>query len=158
MVRIICLILEVKFKEDSLSIFDNLNTFSLSLLHEETSEIWKKYFVGCYIPWLKDGISAVTNVGIETSMYIQIIVLVRAAFFQREFKQSSFIKKKTNKHRKTFLKNVCFNVCTDITSLPSLMSKRYHWHNLFLPCIPILLDPPPPPKCQHNNWVPPQYI
>ena len=115
LVRIICLILEVKFKEDSLSIFDNLNTFSLSLLHEETSEIWKKYFVGCYIPWLKDGISAVTNVGIETSMYIQIIVLVRAAFFQREFKQSSFIKKKKKQTQKDIFKKCMF--------------QRLHWHN-----------------------------
>ena len=42
-------------------IFDDLNKFKVSLLHEETSEIGKKYLVGCYAPWLKDGIYAVTK-------------------------------------------------------------------------------------------------
>ena len=45
--------------------FDDLNKFRLSLLHGETSEIGKKYFVGCYSLWLKDGIYAVTNMDVE---------------------------------------------------------------------------------------------
>ena len=42
-------------------IFDDLNKFKVSLLHEETSEIGKKYLVGCYASWLKDGIYTVTK-------------------------------------------------------------------------------------------------
>ena len=60
----------MKFAEYSLSIFDNLKKFKVRLQHEEKSEIWKKYFVGCYTPWLKDGILTVTNVGIEISQCI----------------------------------------------------------------------------------------
>ena len=37
----------------------------VSLLHEETNEIRQKSFVGCYAPWLKDGIFAVTNIGVK---------------------------------------------------------------------------------------------
>ena len=47
--------------------FDDLNKFKLSPLHGETSEIGKKYFVGCYETWLKDGIYAVTNIDVEIS-------------------------------------------------------------------------------------------
>ena len=61
-------------------IFDNLNEFKVSLLHEETKETGKKYFVGCYAPWLK-GDYAVTNIGVEMLMYIQIFILVKRVFF-----------------------------------------------------------------------------
>ena len=33
-------------------IFDNLNKLMVSLLHEGTSEIGKKYFGGCHALWL----------------------------------------------------------------------------------------------------------
>ena len=89
----IFLILEAKFTEDLLHIFDNLNKFKVSLLHEETSEIWKKYFVGCYAPQLKDGIYAVTNVSIEISMYIQMFILMRTAFFLEGIQMIQFHKK-----------------------------------------------------------------
>ena len=55
--------------------------FKVSLLHEEISEI-KKKFVGCYAPWLKDDIYAVTNIGVEILIYIQIFILVKAPFFR----------------------------------------------------------------------------
>ena len=89
----IFLILEAKFTEDLLHIFDNLNKFKVSLLHEETSEIRKKYFVGCYAPQLKDGIYAVTNVSIEISMYIQMFILMRTAFFLEGIQMIQFHKK-----------------------------------------------------------------
>ena len=87
--------------EDSLSIFDNLNKFKVSLLHEETNAIWKKYFVRCYAPWLKHGVYAVTNVGIEIWMYIQTFILVRKAFFLEQTQIIQFHHKKINKHSKT---------------------------------------------------------
>ena len=56
----------------------------VSLLYEETSEIGKKHFAGCYEHWQKDGIFAVTNIGVEILIYIQIFILVKAAFFLAE--------------------------------------------------------------------------
>ena len=86
----IFLILEAKFTEDLLHIFDNLKKFKVSLVHEETR---KKYFVGCYAPQLKDGIYAVTNVSIEISMYIQMFILMRTAFFSEGIQMIQFHKK-----------------------------------------------------------------
>ena len=37
----------------------------VNLLHEETSGKGKTYFVGCHATWLKDGIFAVTNIGVK---------------------------------------------------------------------------------------------
>ena len=37
----------------------------VNLLHEETSEIGKKYFVEYHASWLKDGIFAATNFGVK---------------------------------------------------------------------------------------------
>ena len=54
----------------------------------------KKEFVGCYAPWLKDGIFAVTNIGAEILMYTQMYVLVKAAFFLEGNQRSSLIIKK----------------------------------------------------------------
>ena len=65
------MILKAKFVDDSLSNFDDLSKFKVSVLHEGTSEIGKKYFNGCYQPSLKDGIYGVTNIAIEILMYIQ---------------------------------------------------------------------------------------
>ena len=61
----------------------------------------KKYFVGCYAPWLKDGIFAVTNISVEILMYIQIYIHVKAASFLEGIQRSSLIIKKTNKQSKT---------------------------------------------------------
>ena len=57
----------------------------------------KKYFVQCYAPWLKDGIYAVTNLGIEISVYIQMFILVRVAFFLEGIQTIQFSHKKNNK-------------------------------------------------------------
>ena len=61
----------------------------------------EKYFVYLEnIPWLKDGIYADTNVSIEILMYIQIFILMKAAFFLEGIQQQSLIiKKQTNKAR-----------------------------------------------------------
>ena len=56
----------------------------VSLLYEETSEIGKKCFARCYEHWQKDGIFAVTNIGVEILIHIQIFILVKAAFFLAE--------------------------------------------------------------------------
>ena len=70
----------------------------VSLLNEETSEIGKKRFAGCYEHWQKDGIFAVTNIGVEILIYIQIFILVKAALFLAEIYWSSLI---INKWAKT---------------------------------------------------------
>ena len=62
-------------------IFDDLNTFKVNILDEETSQIGKKHFAWCYALWLKDHIYAVTNIDAEILIYIQIFILVKAAFF-----------------------------------------------------------------------------
>ena len=54
----------------------------------------KKYFVQCYAPWLKDGIYAVTNLAIEISVYIQMFILVRVAFFLEGIQTIQFSHKK----------------------------------------------------------------
>ena len=62
----------------------------------------KKYLIGCYAPWLTNGIYAVANVGVdEISMYIQMFTLVRAAFFLEQIEMIHFHHKKMNKHSKT---------------------------------------------------------
>ena len=53
----------------------------------------KKNFVRCYTPWPKDGIFAVTNIGVGILMYIQVIILVKAAFFLDRIQRSSLITK-----------------------------------------------------------------
>ena len=70
-------------------ISDHLNKFMVSLLHKETSETGKKkYFVECQAPWLEDGIVAIKNIGLEILMYIQIFILVKAAFFLGRIKST----------------------------------------------------------------------
>ena len=65
--------LEAKFADDSLSNFWT-NDLNNSLKSTTWGSKWnrKKYFVGCYSSWLKDGIYGVTNVGVEILMHIQI--------------------------------------------------------------------------------------
>ena len=48
------MILEVEFRESSLSNIVDLNKFKVSTLHEETSEIENVNFDECYATWLKD--------------------------------------------------------------------------------------------------------
>ena len=50
------MILEVEFRESSLSSIVDLNKFKVSTLHEETSEIEIVNFDECYATWLKDEI------------------------------------------------------------------------------------------------------
>ena len=73
-----------KFKQihgDSLS-----NIWPLKQIHRK-STTWrnkwnrkKKCFVECQAPWLEDGIVAIKNIGLEILMYIQIFILMKAAF------------------------------------------------------------------------------
>ena len=60
----------------------------------------KKYFVGCYAPWLRVVIFAVTNIVVEILVYIQIFILVKAAFSLEGFQRSSLIVKKPSKQSK----------------------------------------------------------
>ena len=48
-------------------------------------------FVDCYATQLKDGIYAVTIIGIEISMHIQILISVNAFFFLKGIEQSGLI-------------------------------------------------------------------
>ena len=51
-------------------------------------------------PWPKDNIYAVTNIGVDLSMYIQIFILAKATFFLKGIQRSTFIiKKRTNKSK-----------------------------------------------------------
>ena len=59
-----------------------------------------KYFVGCYAQWLKHVIYTVINVGVEISMYIQMFILVRAAFFLGGIQTIQFHHKKQTKRAK----------------------------------------------------------
>ena len=54
------MILEVEFRDSSLSSFVDLNKFKVSTLHEETSEIENVNFDECYATWLKDEMYYVT--------------------------------------------------------------------------------------------------
>ena len=95
------MILEAKHAHNSLYHFWHLTKIKVSLLYEETNQ-WnrKKYFVGCYAPWLKDGIYAATNISVEIllyiQLYIQIFILVKAAFFLKGIHQSK--RAKQDKH------------------------------------------------------------
>ena len=52
-------------------IFEDLNKFKVSLVHEKASETSKKKKnVGCYTQWLKRSIYADVNVGVEISKYV----------------------------------------------------------------------------------------
>ena len=63
----------------------DLNKFKefyfLSPLHEESSEVENINFLGCYENWLKDGIYAFTNIGVEILMYIQVFILAKGSFY-----------------------------------------------------------------------------
>ena len=71
--------------------FVDLNKFKVSLLHEEASEIENINFAVCYATWLKDGIYAVTKIGVEILMHIQIFIPLKAIFFLKGIQQSSLI-------------------------------------------------------------------
>ena len=70
-------------------------------MNEETSEVSKKYFVGCYTQWLKDGIYAVINVSVEIFKYFQMFIIVRAAIFLEGIQAIQFYHKKKNKQINT---------------------------------------------------------
>ena len=80
-------------------VFDHLTKFKVSLLHEKTSETGKKYFVGRYARWLRDGIYAITNIGVEIVMYIQLFIL---KFLFSNNSTIQFNLKKTNKQERYF--------------------------------------------------------
>ena len=62
-----------------------------NLLQEKTTEVESIEFVDCYATRLKDDIYAVTIIGIEISMLIQIFISVKAFFFLMGVQQSSLI-------------------------------------------------------------------
>ena len=86
--------------------------------------IMKNYFVGCYAPWSKDGVYAVTNVVLEISTYIQMFILVRTAFFLEGIQM---------------ILQVTYGLGTKF--LKKCMCKCLHWHNS-----------PPPVMCEHSLW------
>ena len=116
------------------AIFNHLNKFKVSLLHEKISEISKnKYFVGCYAQLLKHMIYAVMNVRVETSMYIQMLILVRAAFFLEAIQTIQIHHKKTNKHSKTGILMKLTQIWLKIAyGLGTNLKKRSLGHNPFL--------------------------
>ena len=65
-------------------------------LHEEIGEI---LWIGSYAPWLNDGIYVVTNISVEILMYIQILILIKAALLLEGCQHSSLINKR-NKQTK----------------------------------------------------------
>ena len=57
----------------------------------------------CYAQWLKYGIYVVVNVDVEISMYIQMFILVRVAFFLERIQTiQSNHKKQINTAREVF--------------------------------------------------------
>ena len=52
---------------------------------------------------LKDGIYVAANIGVQIIMYVQIFILVKAAFFLQGIQRSSLIIKKHTKQSKTFI-------------------------------------------------------
>ena len=62
-----------------------------NLLQEEETEVESTEFVDCYATRLKDGIYAVTIIGVEISMHIQIFISVKAFFFLKGVQQCSLI-------------------------------------------------------------------
>ena len=69
--------------------FTDLNKLKVSLLHEETSEIEKNHFVGCYATWPNDRCS---NINVYQNMYSCEI-----SFYLVEIQQSSLIIAQKNK-------------------------------------------------------------
>ena len=140
--------------------FDDLNKFKLSLLHGETSEIGNKCFVGCYAPWLKGGIYAVTNIDVEILNVIQIFILAKATFFLEGIQRSSLITKKSDKQIQTgILIKLTKNSVIIATSLwtryyiKKFVCERSQWHNtspLLLAHVHILMD-----TNERNNRMPP---
>ena len=83
--------------------FIKFSKFKVTLIDEETGEVGNKYFVGSYVLSLQNGIYGVTYVGVEIIMYIQIFILVKAAFFLEGIQRSSLIiKTRANKARQIF--------------------------------------------------------
>ena len=63
----------------------------MSLLHKEATEIENIDFVGCCATLLKDGICAITNIGIEMLMHIQIFIPTKGSFYLKGIQQSGLI-------------------------------------------------------------------
>ena len=62
----------------------------------------KKYFFGFYAPWLKDNIFAGTNISVEILLYIQLFILVKAAFFLEGNQRFSLVIKNEETARQVF--------------------------------------------------------
>ena len=61
----------------------------------------EKSIIGCYAPWLKGGIYAVTNIGVEILMHIQIFSW--KLFLFRRNSRMQFNNKNPNKQSKIFI-------------------------------------------------------
>ena len=124
------MILEVRFADDLLSTLARLKQ-----IHGK-SAIWrnkwnrKKYFVGCYASWLKDRIFAVTNTGVKILMYIQILILVKAAFLLVGIQRPRYFDETSEKSGNYCThglgtkkkKTIFVNICSDTTPLPLLFA------------------------------------
>ena len=85
-------------------------------------------FVGCYTPRLKDDIYALRNIGIEILMYIQIFILMEAAFFLAGIERSNLIIKKMKKQSKTaILIKLTKNPVIIASSLSTLIKRPFQW-------------------------------
>ena len=93
------LILEAKLADESLSNFWRFKEILGNSTTWRNKGARKKIFVGCYAPWLKDDIYAVTNIGAEILMYIQIFIRVKVTFFVEGIHQSSLVSKETKQDR-----------------------------------------------------------
>ena len=71
--------------------FADLIKFKVSLLKEEATEIESIDFIGCYTTWLKDEIYVVTNITVEISMHIQIVIPIKVSFFLKGIQKSGLI-------------------------------------------------------------------
>ena len=67
-----------------------LNKSKVSRLQEEATEIESIDFVEYYATQLKDGIGAVTIIGVEISMHIQIFISMKT-FFLKEIQQPGLV-------------------------------------------------------------------
>ena len=77
-----------------------------------------------------DGIYAVTNTSAEILMYIQILILVKAAFLIEEIRRSSLIikNKPTKQHLMDYVLNLCVNVRINPTFIDHLQNTHLWFH------------------------------
>ena len=58
---------------------------------------WNRKKNGCYKIWLKDGICAVSSIGVEILIYIHIFIFLNRKLFLEGVQQSGLFINQTNK-------------------------------------------------------------